>query len=84
MIEREGRAGVNPEESALRRGVQRGAVAVDGDVRADGDADLRAVVVAVKDRTEHDRGPPAGRDIGPNFSPRNHLRQCALTEEEGE
>ena len=48
VIEREGPAGFNIEEPALLRGVQHGAVAVDRDVRAGRDGDLRSVVAAVK------------------------------------
>jgi len=44
VIKREGRAGGDIEEPALLRGVQHGAIAVDRDVRAGGDGDLRTVV----------------------------------------
>ena len=63
MIEREGRAGVNIEEPALLRGVQHGAVAVDRDVRAGTDWDLRSVVAAVKVHIEGERGRSAARGV---------------------
>ena len=63
VIEREGPAGVNSEEPALLRGVQHGAVAVDRDVRAGRDGDLKIVVAAVKVHTEHERGRSAARDV---------------------
>ena len=71
VIEREGPAGVNIEEPALLRGVQHGAVAVDRDVRAARDADLRVVVAAVKVHIERERGrSAAGVDIRAKASPR--------------
>ena len=67
---------------ALLRGVEHGAVAVDRDVRAGGDGDLR-VVVAVERRAEHDRGQPTDRDslvkVGPRGRGRGETAQAART-----
>ena len=63
VIKRQGRARGDSEESALLRGVQHGAVAVDRDVRAGRDADLKIVVAAVKVRIERERGRSAARGV---------------------
>jgi len=63
VIEREGPARVNIEEQAVVGGVQNGAVAVDRDVRAATDVDLRSVVAAVKVRIERERGRSAARGV---------------------
>ena len=63
LIEREGRAIANIEETALLRGVQHGAVSVDRDVRAGTDGDLRSVVAAVKVHIERERGRSAARGV---------------------
>ena len=68
VIEREGRAGKNLEEPPLLRGVQRGAVAVDRDVRAGGDGDLR-IVVAGEVGGERHRDRSAARNGLANAGP---------------
>jgi len=61
VIKREGRVELNIEEPAILRGVQHGTVAVDRDVRAGGDVDLR-IVVAGEAGGERHRGRSAGRN----------------------
>ena len=68
VIKREGRARGDSEESALLRGVQHGAVAVDRDVRAGGDGDLR-IVVAGEAGGERHRGRSAARNGLANVGP---------------
>jgi hypothetical protein len=68
VIKREGRARGDSEEPALLRGVQHGAVAVDRDVRAGGDVDLR-VVVAGEVGGERHRGRSADRNGLANAGP---------------
>ena len=68
VIKREGRAGGDSEEPALLRGVQHGAVAVDRDVRAGGDGDLR-IVVAGEAGGERHRGRSADRNGLANAGP---------------
>ena len=68
VIKREGRVGGDSEEPALLRGVQRGAVAVDRDVRAGGDGDLR-IVVAGEAGGERHRGRSAARNGLANAGP---------------
>ena len=68
VIKREGRAGGDSEEPALLRGVQRGAVAVDRDVRAGGDGDLR-IVAAGEVGGERHRDRSAARNGLANAGP---------------
>ena len=68
MIKREGRAGGDLEEPPLLRGIQRGAIAVDRDVRAGGDGDLRTVV-AGEVRGERLRDRSAARNGLANAGP---------------
>jgi hypothetical protein len=68
VIKCEGRAIGDSEEPALLRGVQHGAVAVDRDVRAGGDGDLR-IVVAGEVGGERHRGRSAARNGLANVNP---------------
>ena len=68
VIKREGRAGGDSEEPALLRGVQRGAVAVDRDVRVGGDGDLR-IVAAGEVGGERHRDRSAARNGLANAGP---------------
>ena len=69
VIKREGRVGLNIEEPAILRGAQHGTVAVNRDVRAGGDVDLR-IVVAGEAGGERHRGRSTGRSGIANAGPR--------------